>query len=363
MGIICGFSMSNDAKISVKEATSGILSPRLLIYFSKVKYFKEVTEILNDQYKDAVIIGCSSCGEISEKGVNDGLSVIAFSDNIEVKTLVMEGISQAPVVYLDKLKEMLNGCTEENTIAFEMTDGLSSSEEKVLSVLNAVFEEHNIQVVGGSAADDLSFTGTYVACNGNVYSNSSVIALIHNKNGRINIYKENIYKPTAHGFVVTKSKAKERKVFELDGKPIKKVYAEALKVPEEKISDYFMSNPLGRVIGDEISISSFKKPESDNSISFYCRVYKNSYVNILEPDDPAAVLDSTISRIKSEMPAISGTIVINCIFRTLLFKSQKFFPQFVSKLSRLGEFGGFTSYGEQINNRHVNQTMILICFE
>lgn len=363
MSIFCGFSTSDSAKTAVYEATKDIKQGELIIYFSKVSYFEEVTEILNSQFKNSTIIGCTSSGEISKSGIDYGLTVIGFSNHVEAKTLVIENVKEAPIVYLKEIKEMSENFNKNNTIAFEMTDGLSNAEEKVLSVLNAVFEEQNIPVVGASAADDLTFTETYVACNGKIYTNASLVALIHNKKGKINIYKENIYKPTKYGFVVTKSDFKERKVFELDGKPITKAYAQALNVPESDISNYFMSNPIGRVIGDDISISSFKKVENDSSISFYCRVYMNSYVNILQPEDPMVILNKTISKIKNEMSGISGTIVINCIFRTLLFKKKNLCLNFVSKLSSLGQFAGLTSYGEQLNNRHFNQTMILICFE
>lgn len=363
MSVFCGFSRSDIPETAIHETTKNIREAELIIYFSKVGYFKEITKLLSSKFKNSVVIGCSSSGEISKGGIDYGLSIIAFSNHVEVKTLVIENVKEAPIIYLKELREMSKNFNKTNTVALEMTDGLSNAEEKVLSVLSAVFEKQNIPVVGASAADDLTFTKTYVACNGKVYTNASLVALIHNKNGKINIYKENIYKPTKSGFVVTKSDFKERKIFELDNKPIAKVYAQALNVPESDISDYFMSNPIGRVIGDDISISSFRRVEKDNSISFYCRVYINSYVNILEPEDPMVVLSNTISKVKNEMPSISGTIVINCIFRTLLFKNKKLNSSFVSKLSNLGQFVGLTSYGEQFNNRHFNQTMLLICFE
>lgn len=224
-----------------------------------------------------------------------------------------------------------------------MTDGLSNAEEKSLSVLNGVFEDDNIPIVGASSADDLSFKETFASYNGKIYSNATIVTLIHNNNGKINIYKENIY--------------------ELDGKPIIQTYANILNVPESNISKCFMSNPIARIIGDESFISSFKKVENDNSISLYARIYKNSYVTILKPKDPIKVLDETINKVKNEMPNISGSIVINCIFRTLLFKEKNITSEFTSRLQKLGPFAGITSYGEQLNNKHLNQTMLLICFE
>lgn len=244
-----------------------------------------------------------------------------------------------------------------------MTDGLSNAEEKSLSVLNGVFEDDNIPIVGASSADDLSFKETFASYNGKIYSNATIVTLIHNNNGKINIYKENIYEPTKYNFVVTKANPQERKIYELDGKPIIQTYANILNVPESNISKCFMSNPIARIIGDESFISSFKKVENDNSISLYARIYKNSYVTILKPKDPIKVLDETINKVKNEMPNISGSIVINCIFRTLLFKEKNITSEFTSRLQKLGPFAGITSYGEQLNNKHLNQTMLLICFE
>lgn len=263
----------------------------------------------------------------------------------------------------EPLKSFKKGFNVQNTIAFEITDGLSSGEEKSLAVLNSIFEEDSIPIAGASSADDLSFTNTFSAFNGKIYSNATIVTLIHNKNGKINIYKENIYEPTTHQFVVTKANPMERKIYELNGKPIIKTYADILNIPEKDISNYFASNPIGRIVGDESFISSFKKIEEDNSISLYARIYKNSYVNILKPRNPLEVLDNTISKVKHDLPNVSGSIVINCIFRTLLFKEKKITNQFTTKLQQLGTFAGITSYGEQFNNKHLNQTMLLICFE
>lgn len=363
MTTICGYSYSNSAKEAVEEASKELHTPKLIIYFSRINYFKDVTSLLKEKFPNSTTIGCTSCGEISKDGIKEGLSLIAFDENITLKTMIMENINEAPIIYIEKLKKFKEGFDKKNTIAFEITDGVSNSEEKSLPVLSSIFGEDNIPVVGASAADDLSFTQTYTSYNGEIYSNATIVTLIHNNTGKINVYKENIYEPTEHEFVVTKANPKERKIYELDGKPIIKTYADTLNIPETEVSKYFMSNPIGRIIGNESFISSFKKVEPDNSFSFYARIYQNSYVSILRLKDPMKVLDKTIHTIKSEMPSISGSIVINCIFRTLLFKEKNLTNAFTSKLQNLSSFAGITSYGEQLNNKHLNQTMILICFE
>lgn len=64
MNTICGYSKSNSAKEAVYEASKEIHNPKLIIYFSKIGYFKEVTELLRRNFGDSDIIGCTSCGEI-----------------------------------------------------------------------------------------------------------------------------------------------------------------------------------------------------------------------------------------------------------------------------------------------------------
>ncbi|MDD3223555.1 MAG: FIST N-terminal domain-containing protein [Clostridium sp.] len=355
--------MADDAQTAVIESTTNLHNPKLIIYFSKISYFKEVTSLLKEKFMDAEIIGCTSCGEISKKGINDGVSLIAFENNIEFKTMVMKNIDKAPITYIEKLKDFKKGFNTQNTILFELTDGMSNAEEKSLSVLSSVFEEDNIPIVGASSADDLKFEKTFLAYNGEIYSNVTILTLLHNNDGKINIYKENIYEPTEHQFVVTKASPKDKKIYELDNKPIIKTYAEALNISPKDVSKYFINNPIGRIIGDEVYISSIKKVENDNSLSFYGRVYKNSYVNILKSREPMEVLDKTIRKIKTEMPSISGSIVINCILRTVLFKEKNISSTFTSELQKLGSFAGITCYGEHLNNKLLNQTMIVICFE
>lgn len=363
MNTFSGYSLSNDAETAVNEATKNLCNPKLIIYFSKIEYFKEVTALLKEKFKDAETIGCTSLGEISKAGINDGLSLIAFEDNVEFKTMVMKNIHKAPITYIEKLRNFKRGFNKQNTILFELADGLSNSEEKSLSVLSSVFEEDNIPIVGASSAGDLKLNKTFLAYNGEIYTNATVLTLLHNKNGKINIYKENIYESTEHQFVVTKASPKDRKIYEFNNKPIIKTYAEALNVPEKDVSKYFINNPIGRIIGNEVYISSIKKIEDDNSMNFYGRVYKNSYVNILKSRNPMEVLDKTIYKIKNEMPNISGTIVINCILRTVLFKEKNITSEFTSKLQQIGSFSGITCFGEHLNNKLLNQTMLVVCFE
>lgn len=363
MRVVCGYSFSNNAEAAVSEATREFADPKFIIYFSRVSYFKEITLLLKEKFPNATSIGCTSCGEISKEGIKDGLSIISFDNSIDFRVMVMENIDGAPITYIEKLKKLKEGFKKENSIVFEMTDGLSNSEEKSIAVINSVFEEDKIPVVGGSAADDLSFTQTLLSYNGEIYSDATVLALIHNKNGKIFVYKENIYEPTEHEFVVTKANPEERKIYELDGKPIIKAYAEALNISEKDITNYFMSNPLAKMIGDEAFIFSFKKVEEDNSLSLYARIYRNSYVTLLKPKDPLRVLEDTMALIHKEIPKVAGSIVVNCIFRTLLFNDKKVTDGFINKLSKLSPFAGITSYGEQLNNKHLNQTMVIICFE
>ena len=57
---------------------------------------------------------------------------------------------------------------------------------------------------------------------------------------------------------MTKSDLPNRILYEFDGRPCGKVYAEVLEVPTEEIPNYFVSNPLGIVADGEIFMRTFE---------------------------------------------------------------------------------------------------------
>jgi hypothetical protein len=85
---------------------------------------------------------------------------------------------------------------------------------------------------------------------------------------------------------------------------------------------------------------------------------------LLEPDDYREVLRRTREQVKRDIPNPSLTIMIHCLARSILFEKDGYLNDFAKEMGNtLGNYIGFAGYGEQLNQQHFNQTMVLAVFE
>lgn len=361
-----GKSSKSDLNEAVSEATAGLASPKLILFFSDVLHFEEYTEKIRDKFKDSIILGSTTFAGFCKDGAyRDALLVMGIENGIECQADVLEEVNRYPLKYVDRV----TGCVDKfrdvsNTVCFEISTALISCEELVLTTLNSVLEGKKIPVFGGSAGDHGRAEKTMVSFNGKVYENSCVFVIIKNLGGKIKFYRENIYKPTTHYFTATKVDVRNRIVHEYDNKPAAKVTAEALNTTVKELPKYLDSYPLGRIIGSDMYITANQMVTKNDGMAYHARVYNNSKMVLLEPDDYKKVINETINKVKKEVPSPSLAIMVNCLARSILFEGDGFLNEFAKKMGgALGNYIGFAGYGEQLGEQHFNQTMVLAVFE
>ncbi|WP_069999022.1 FIST signal transduction protein [Cellulosilyticum sp. I15G10I2] len=361
-----GRSSKSDFKAAVAEATTGFRLPKLILFFSDVEHFEGYTKAMGEQFKDSIILGSSTfAGFCKEGAYKSGLIALGIEEGIECYADVLEEVDRYPLKYVDRVTECISKFRDtSNTVCFEISSALISCEELVLSTLNAVLTKKNIPLFGGSAGDYGRAEKTMISFNGKLYNNACVFVLIKNLGGKIRFYRENIYKPTQHYFTATKVDVRNRIVYEYNNRPAAKVVAEALNTTIEGLPRYLDSYPLGRIIGSDMYIIANQMVTQNNGMSYHARVYNNSQMVLLEPDDYKNVIHQTIEQVKREIPKPSLAIMVNCLARSMLFEQDDYLNEFARKMSTaLGDYIGFAGYGEQLNEQHFNQTMVLAVFE
>lgn len=361
-----GKSSKSDLNQAITEATIGLKYPKLILFFSNVEHFEEYTKKIKDKFENSIIIGSTTfAGFCMDGAYKNSLMVMGIEDGIECYADVLEDVDKYPLKYVDRVTECVNKFhNTSNTVCFEISTALISCEELVLSTLNSVLEEHKIPLFGGSAGDRGRAEKTMISFNGIVYNNACAFVIIKNLGGKIRLYRENIYKKTTHYFTATKVDVRNRIVYEYDNKPAAKVMAHALNATVENISKYLDSYPLGRIIGSDMYITANQMVTKNDGMSYHARVYNNSKMVLLEPDDYKNVINETIDTVKKEVPNPSLAIMINCLARSMLFEKDGYLNEFAKKMgSALGNYIGFAGYGEQLKDQHFNQTMVLAVFE
>lgn len=364
---ICYSSLPN-ASEAFRDVISQMkdTSPVLILFFSDINNFTIYTEKFHELYPDTEIIGSTTYVSLSSKGHDKtALSVLSVTDGIECTGGVITEVTRYPA----KQEKVIRDCvsrfvTTENCCAFEITNAFCSSEEIVQDTFRFALEKLNIPVFGGSAGNAGNSTNSFVSYNGSIYTEACVFVLIHNLHGAIKIFRENLFQPTNKFFDVTDVDCEERTVYEFDGKPAANVIAKALGVTVDKLPSLLSSHPLGRMTDGEIYITEHNQVKEDGSLSYFARIYNHTKVALLVPDDPKKVLSSTIDTIKAEVKDFRFMIVVNCLSRSKLFEENMLMNYFTERLKdELGEYIGFSGYGEQTDYEHLNQTMLIAVFE
>lgn len=202
---------------NLTQALSEITAPKLLLLMSNNEQFEQHVEELERYFPGVPSIGCIGGSYGGQTVVADkGVAVIAMEGNLSVVTNVLEQASTMPVKYIGRLEEDINkvAASENNTICIDFCSG---NDACVLTTIYSVLGKKHISLVGGTG------DGGKVSVNGKIYADADAYALIRNNDGKIKVYKENIYKQVpACRFIASKTDRSKYLIGELNGRPARK---------------------------------------------------------------------------------------------------------------------------------------------
>lgn len=364
-----GRSAAAEPETAVAEACKELNQPVFLFFSSGVKNFRAYTEILHKKYPQAVVMGTTAYTSLCHDGsCKDQLCLIGFAEGVQCAADVLEEVNRYPLRYVGRVEQAAAriGNGDSGTVCFTATSAFCNSEELVLSTLSSVLAKKKIPIFGGTAGDNGKEGKTFVSLSGTVYEKACVFAILRFANTHIHFYRENIYKPISEKTVtVTRANPNTRTVYEFNGRPAASVEAEAFGTTVGNLSAFMDSHPLGRVIGNDVYIiANAAVDTAQKSMQYHARVYDNSQIVFLEPDDYRAVIQRTCEKIRQEVPHPKLALMVHCIARSMHFESENYLDAYAKEMGRLlGPYIGFSGYGEQLNRHHFNQTMTLAVFE
>lgn len=336
--------------ISFKTLTDAIVfcatnPSKLIVLFAKTKQFKDKFEDIPSN-----LIICSSEASINNTGRNiDNLVGFIVASNI---TQVIP-ISNTPMLMANELETAyINVKHNKNACLFLLCDGGVEHEEMLLSSL--YFIENDFKIIGGTAADPID-NETYIFFGPTRVSNLAIFIDIKENTQLI---KENLYISTNKQLLVTHSDPISRTVYTFNNKPAAVEYAKQLDISINELGDKFLSNPLGKNINNQTYIASPKKINSDMSITFYSQIIPNTFIDILELKNLNKTLLETRNLIENKPKFLFS---IHCVLRDTYLNQTNQWPLIIDNLNKINtNQTGFVSYGEQLLNQHLNQTMTLL---
>ncbi len=352
----------------INEAAGGRV-PILIVFCSSNVQFYYHSSKLHELYPRSTIIGSSSYICLSSEGYGpDGLAALAIFDGIDCVCGVISDVQRYPMQYSGVVKDAASKIAKhDNTVCLEFTTALLACEEIVLDTLRKGLEGTGIPIFGSSSGMGASSIMTYVSLNGQIYNEGCVFVLIHNEMGRVKLVKENMYRPTIVTFTVTDVDCERRIIYEFDGRNAAQFLCEKLGIRRDRITDYLAERPLGCMVGDEIYNIAAESVDPESG-AIYCdsRVYNRTRIVLMEArPDIRDVWRTTYEQAVEQgefKPAFS--IMANCTIRTDYFIEHRMIDEFNDAMTDYYKcFIGTSGMGEQLNDRHLNQTMILALFE
>lgn len=309
------------------------------------------------------LIGCTTAGEISSAGYqSDGMVAVSLSSpELKVHPHVLAPLQQFGLSEAQELAETVrqelvftNGIDNSKDFGLLLIDGLSIREEQTVATLSNHFE--GMPIAGGSAGDGLDFRETRIYADGQFITNAALFTVFETTLP-FHVFQTQHFEPTDKKLVITEADPSRRIVSEINAEPAAHAFADMLGLSTSELSpEVFSKYPLMLRIGDHWYVRSVQRVNEDGSLSFYCAIDVGLVLTIGEGGDMAGSLRNELKAMCQDFSRVDLVIGFDCILRKLEILENGQRDEIENVLNKV-KFVGFSTYGEQFNSIHVNQTM------
>ncbi|MCL2764760.1 MAG: ATP-binding protein [Treponema sp.] len=355
----------------IEKITIGVWQPDVMAvvyFFSPYLEKYNIQKELSNVFPGAACIGASMRGGWSSDGaLEKGIAVMSLSSN-EVENVYVsfqDGVKIDPILAahaaIDDLKVKMAGqkINPDEYLGLIFFDGLCLGELIIKEF--SMDKDLNMAFIGGAAADELTFSKTFVSAGEKMSKDGLVAAVLKMK---IPFYFDHYvhYLPTEKSFTITRVEIMQRIAWEINGEPAAEFYARQVGVSSVKdlTREVFARNPLGLILGDSIYIRSPNMIINGRGIQFYCYIEAGTKVFLLKQGDIIANAKESITGAGQFLPGIQGCLLFNCIQRYLELAEEKYIDTFNDVFNEYPMIG-FNTYGEELFTHH-NQTLTAVFF-
>lgn len=314
---------------------------------------------------DHPVIGCTTSGEIGPAGYqSDSLTAFSFgSDAFQCLPLPIPDIHDLQASLADVVEGAEAFAKEaerdERVIGILLVDGLGLREEQV--ALELYTQALPFVMIGGSAGDDLEFRATKLFFDGRFQENAAVLLLLRTSLPFVP-FKLQHHATESKSLVVTRAQPAQRKVQELNGRPAVQEYARLTGVePEDLDPAHFSTHPVAVKRGGQEFLRAIRQANADGSLDLYCDIEKGAVLRLATAQSPVEKLTSGLEQVREQLGGTPATLTFDCILRRLEFERDQRSEEVGRILCGMNSVG-FSTYGEQYNAMHVNQTLVGIAF-
>lgn len=360
-----GVSQSRDPVIAAQELYEAIIQPDIGIAIFYCAHDFDLVALQKElamRFKGINLIGCTTAGEITPAGYIAGAltGVSIASPKLVVKTSAIDlgsfetAKGEAVVTHLlDEVRASGQQPWPSNTFAFLLIDGLSMQEEIVVSTLYQRLG--GIELIGGSAADDVRFSATHVYVGGEFRQHVAVLSLVQSPYPFVAFRTQHFVQSNTR-MVVTRADPSKRTVYEINGEPAGAEYARLVGVETDKLTPLvFATHPVVVRISGEYYVRSISHVNPDGSLVFFCAIDEGIVLTVAKGVDLIENLQQAFEKVRESIGTPQLVLGCDCILRRLEMDRDGI-KEKVGAIMKDNNVVGFATYGEQYNAMHVNQT-------
>ncbi len=350
-----------DAARRLHQALGDAPFARVVLFVSPEADLARFCSDLAQFFPPDLVIGCTTAGEISGSGYAEGeIVAVGFpAAHFRTDCLLVPDLTRInPQDLIGQLIRARTGLQEdrpgwEHEFAFMMVDGLSTLEDDLAAAVAPGLGP--VPLFGGSAADGVRFGQTHVIWQGRALTNAAIVMLVRS-DCRVRVFNLDHLVPTDRRMVVTQADPARRVVRQINAEPAAQEYARLLgKDPAQLTTFTFAAHPVVVRVGGRHHVRAIQRMEANGDLVFFSAIDEGLVLTLAEPQDMVAHLDRELARLADHGPP-AAIMACDCILRRMEAQ-EKQMSGALSAVLRDHKVVGFSTYGEQWNSMHVNQTM------
>lgn len=332
------------------------INPNFILLFGTYAHFETTGLALkvSKLFPDAMVIGCSTAGEISNDGVSDDTMVVTGCkfDHPNFKPVWAEFSDMEHTIDAGRgLAKQL--AQKDLSSVFLLGRGLDINGSALIEGLREVLGK-NVVITGGLAGDGGRFQKTYTILNGTVSSSRVVGFGIYGDDIKVAFGSMGGWE--AFGPVRRVTKAKQNILFELDGEPALDIYKKYLGDKAKDLPASGLLYPFA-LLKDNQDTSGIIRTilavdEKEKSVTFAGDIPVNGLVRLMHANNEGLVrgakgaATAAFNSIKDQDEEGFG-VLISCVGRKLIMGNE-IEDELDAVRDTFGEstVAGFYSYGE-----------------
>jgi hypothetical protein len=307
-----------------------------------------------------MVIGCTTAGEIAGGYAEGRIVAVGLpAAHFSAETLLIPDLGRLDPDALIGAMIRARGALArtrpgwEHEFAFLMVDGLSAKEDELAAALASGLGP--VPLFGGSAADGTRFRETFVLHDGRVLRHAAVLAMVRTE-CPVRVFKTDHLHPSATRMVVTEADPARRIVRRINAEPAALEYARLVgKDPAQLTPFIFAAHPVVVRIGGRHHVRAIRQVEPNGDLIFYSAIDEGLVLTLAEPADMVAHLETELAAL-SRPVAPAAILACDCVLRRMEAEERQVSGR-LSDILRRYRVAGFSTYGEQLNAMHVNQTL------